>query len=127
MGDLDRDDDGSARATEGPEALDDPDHPQLLLAPGAQDRELAAEPVAVLCRQPLADQRDGLIALGQGLPGDDREVVERGVGDRIDPEDRDRVRRSAGGSTGQERLVLDDRGDRRDPRGLADRLDGRIR
>ena len=107
-GDVDRDDDRAPRARERPEAGQDPDDPQVLGPERAEERELAAEAVAVLLGELLADEGDGLVHRVELGTARKRQVVQAEVGTGVDAEDRDRVGGAAERRARRERPVLDD-------------------
>ena len=69
---------------ERPEARQDPDDSEVLDPVGAEERQLAAEPVAILRGQLLRDEHDGLVDAVELGPARKGQVVQAEVRGRVD-------------------------------------------
>ena len=93
LGGLERDDDGPPeRPGERPVAGHDPDDAIADRVAGGLHRERRSDGQAILRGEALGDQGAVLAGFAQRRAGDEDEVVESRVEDRVDAEDRDRRR-----------------------------------
>ena len=93
LGGPQRDDHGpAARHPERAAAGQDADDAVLGRLAGTQHGQRGPDREAVLCREALVDEGARLVDAGQRAAGAEGQVVEPRLGDRVDPEDRDRRR-----------------------------------